>query len=458
VDCTVDACDRALGRCRFQPDDASCNDRVYCDGALRCDVRTGCVPGEPVACSDNSTCTIDVCVEATRTCRHDPRDGDGDGDPTRNCGGQDCDDQDPLVNGDATEVCGNAKDDDCDGSTDEKDCSAPEHDTCESALEISEDGFYDLDLTATSLDYPNRCIEQDEGYRDAVVIVTVEGDEPQDIDVVAKLDQGKLVLGTADDCSALADPTCQPSFTAPTGGTVNRLLLRGKTAGAYPIFLQADNEGVAQLYVERRPAEAHDADRCEQALPLADGGEPVLVRLPAYTPDADTECGALTGDAFVSFTLDQARDVIIVAEAQLQLGEPVLSLVGDRCRGERTCRESQPGRLFERNLPPGTYQVAVAGTGPDDVSVRLETAPVSEPPPGEGCEAAAEALAPGVEQLVDLSNHEDAVHPRCQAGSPDATFELALRRRRDVALVGRFSDGDRGAVSLTSASCEKAEL
>ncbi len=457
VECTLDTCDEALGRCRFQPEDANCNDRVYCDGALRCDVRAGCVPGEPVACSDNDTCTIDVCVEATQSCRHDPRDADGDGDPTRNCGGEDCDDQDPLVSSQATEVCGNAKDDDCDGSVDEKDCVAPEHDTCESALTIDADGFYDLDLTATALDYPNDCVSAEKGYRDVVAVVTVPDGEPRDIDVIAKLDRGSLVLGSADTCGALASAECQPSFTSPAGGTVNRLLLRAKPPGNYPIYVQADSEATVQIYVERRLAEPHTPDRCEQALALSDGGEAELVRLPAYDRDFDTECGAQTGDAFFTFSLAEPRDVTIVAEAQLDLGEPVLALLDAGCRGgERTCRKSQPGRLFERNLPPGTYRVAVSGTAPDDVSVRLETEPVSEAPPGEGCDDAL-PLTPGVEQVVDLSEHEDAVHPACRAGAPDVTFELDLPAKRDVALIGRFSSGDAGAVSLTDASCAESQ-
>jgi hypothetical protein len=86
------------------------------------------------------------------------------------------------------------------------------------------------------------------------------------------------------------------------------------------------------------------------------------------------------------------------------------------------------------------------------VSVRLETAPVSEAPPGEGC-AAALPLENGVEQLVDLSTHEDAVFPRCLVGAPDATFQLDLVGKRDVALIGRFSDGDEGSISLANASC-----
>jgi hypothetical protein len=103
-------------------------------------------------------------------------------------------------------------------------------------------------------------------------------------------------------------------------------------------------------------------------------------------------------------------------------------------------------------LAPGSYRVLVAGTGPDDISVRLETGPVSQAPPGEGCDDAQPLLA-GVEQVVDLSTHEDAVQPQCLVGAPDATFELELSGKRDVALIGRFAEGDDGAVSFVNDTC-----
>jgi hypothetical protein len=103
-------------------------------------------------------------------------------------------------------------------------------------------------------------------------------------------------------------------------------------------------------------------------------------------------------------------------------------------------------------LPAGSYKVLVAATAPDDVSVRLETAPVSVAPPGEGCDDAVPLVA-GLEQIVDLADHEDAVHPHCLVGAPDATFEFELAGARDVLLMGRFSDGDTGSVSFASDSC-----
>lgn len=455
VACTADRCDQDLGRCRFTPEDARCDDLVYCDGAERCDVRAGCVEGDVVACSDNTTCTIDTCEEETQSCRHEPRDADGDGDPVRNCGGADCNDDDPRVNGTASEVCGNGGDDDCDGETDEADCSAPEHDTCETALAIDAPGFFDLDFAATALDYPSKCATQDSAFRDVAVAVTLPEGGPWDLDVTGKVDAGSIAISYGDSCGKVAKP-CAGSFVAPAGGGAARLLLRGLPAGAQPLYLAADTETTAQLRVDFRPAESQSGDTCEDAVALPTTGEPVLLRLPGYVADAETECSTeepRSGDAFLSFSLDQPSDVTIVAESQYDLGLPVLSLRDDSCTSELTCRKSQPGRLFERQLEAGNYRVLVAATGPDDVLVRLQVGPVSDAPPGEGCEDA-QPLVAGVEQLVDLSQHEDAVDPGCLPGAPDATFELALSGTRDVLLVGRFSDGDTGKVSFATPNCE----
>ena len=460
VKCTGDHCDLTLGRCRFTPDDSRCDDRIYCDGQERCDVRNDCVAGEVVACSDNTTCTIDVCVEATQSCRHDPRDADGDGDPTRNCGGHDCDDNDPRVSSLVAEVCGNGRDDNCDGAIDEDGCVSPEFDTCATALSVTDSGYYDVDLTATALDYPTSCATEKGHFRDVVLQITVPDGGPFDVDVTAKADAGNISLGTARSCGA-KKPSCEPSFTAPAGNSVARMLLRGVAAGTYPIYVGADTESLAQVHVEIRPAELQLGDLCEDAVPLEDGGLPVVLRLPGYVADRAPVCEPvdpdasipLTGDAFVTFSIDTPRDITLIAEAQNDLGLPVLGLLDATCKTELTCRRSQPGRLFVRNLAPGQYRVLVASTGPDDVSVRLVTAPVSAAPPGEGC-GDAQPLVSGVEQVVDLSNHEDAVFPRCLVGAPDATFQFELGGKRDVALIGRFSDGDDGAVSLANSACD----
>ena len=65
-------------------------------------------------------------------------------------GGADCADDDPLVSSLAPEVCANTVDDDCDGATDEDDCTAPAYDDCASALVVSGPGNYALSTDAAA--------------------------------------------------------------------------------------------------------------------------------------------------------------------------------------------------------------------------------------------------------------------------------------------------------------------
>lgn len=96
ISCTVAVCDEEDDQCRrFARDelceatetcsaaagcipectvDADCDDGLFCNGTESCD--TGrCVSSEAVGCDDEVSCTIDVCDEATDSCRHVLDDG-----------------------------------------------------------------------------------------------------------------------------------------------------------------------------------------------------------------------------------------------------------------------------------------------------------------------------------------------------------------------------------------------
>lgn len=99
---------------------ADCDDGVFCNGAEACrpggadaDGR-GCTPGS-APCGPGA-----ACMEAARSCGEpcsDP-DSDGDGVDAVECGGDDCDDTDPLRAPGLTEVCDEAgRDEDCDPTT-----------------------------------------------------------------------------------------------------------------------------------------------------------------------------------------------------------------------------------------------------------------------------------------------------------------------------------------------------
>ncbi len=76
-----------------------------------------------------------VCTIETPTCTHDA-DGDCYGLGT-GCSGEDCNDNDPLVNPGITEQCGNGIDDDCDGEIDETSIQEP----CETCIDFDRDSY-----------------------------------------------------------------------------------------------------------------------------------------------------------------------------------------------------------------------------------------------------------------------------------------------------------------------------
>jgi len=72
VACTVDSCDEVGDACVHAPNDASCDNGLYCDGSESCNAISGCQSGTPVNCNDGVTCTVDSCNEAADTCSNIP--------------------------------------------------------------------------------------------------------------------------------------------------------------------------------------------------------------------------------------------------------------------------------------------------------------------------------------------------------------------------------------------------
>ncbi len=457
IDCTDDTCDTELGRCRFSPVHTRCGDDAYCNGGEICVVGVGCAAGEPVSCSDGSSCTIDVCVEATRSCESRPRDADGDGDPIHNCGGGDCRDDDPNVHSGAGEVCQNGRDDDCDGTIDEPDCVEPANDTCASPLEVDGSGSFRLSLAAARLDFPLGCVMQDPLRRDVVVALTVP-EEGTELDVAVRGSGVTPSLGLAGSCTDLgSELVCAAGVTtAPNGSGVARTVLRGLEPGTYPLFLNAPGDTELDLRVAyRAPTPEPENETCETALELVPD-ENQVAELATAEGELETTCGGTDSRELVYyFELESPSDVEVAAVALDGYGLPWLSLRGEGCgdpSDELACRRGSPSSLYARSLEPGRYYVAVGSSGPSDIDVRLT---LREPSPGtdaEGCEDPP-ALSAGETRELDLQTSIDAVNPECLAGAPDGTFGLTLEEPSDVLLVARLSDGDIGGLSLTGADC-----
>ncbi len=72
VTCTIDSCNEATDSCDHIPDNASCDNGLYCDGTETCNVLIGCEAGTAPNCDDGVSCTDDSCNESTDSCDHVP--------------------------------------------------------------------------------------------------------------------------------------------------------------------------------------------------------------------------------------------------------------------------------------------------------------------------------------------------------------------------------------------------
>jgi len=72
--CTADACNEQQDRCDSTPDNAQCDNGLWCDGIEICNVVQGCQPGTSVDCDDGVGCTLDTCDESTNSCDNTPDD------------------------------------------------------------------------------------------------------------------------------------------------------------------------------------------------------------------------------------------------------------------------------------------------------------------------------------------------------------------------------------------------
>ncbi len=461
IDCTSDRCDQALKRCRFSGDDTRCGNGVYCDGAEVCDQKLGCVPGPPTSCSDDNVCTIDTCVEATKTCTHVARDADQDGDPDVHCGGADCDDEDPLVSSAAPEVCASGIDENCDGSIDEAACISPEFDTCLDPLLVTTSGTFAMDSSGASFDYPTSCaVGQPSDKHDVVAAIIVPAGPPIDIVARAKANLPGVNLALAGQCG---DPSselvCSASYPAPSGGAVARVHARGVGGGAsetaFPLYVTTLGAGPITLDVEYLPASSKPTNEtCGTATDLAPD-TPTAVEIVDATVDLESACASTLGERVYRITLGADADLDLYAVSQDGDGVPSISLRDAACalpEDEITCASAQSTHVFRHALPAGDYYVSVTASAPTTVSLTATLSAPTSVPDDEDCTGSA-TLTPGVTTDVSMDAHQDDVSPSCFGPATDAAYGLTLPSTSDVLLVQRLSNGDSGAMMLSDATC-----
>ncbi|MBX3226809.1 MAG: putative metal-binding motif-containing protein [Labilithrix sp.] len=460
IPCTFDRCDQELGRCRNTPDDAQCQDGAYCNGSERCVLRQGCAPGPVVTCSDGDGCTIDRCVEGTQSCEHVLRDVDGDGDPDYHCnGGGDCDDTDPTVSSKKAEICGNFKDDNCDGRIDEQPCSVPENDTCATATTIATAGTYLLSTVATKPDYGTSCATSTSG-QDIVVAIRVPADGARDVLVRARTNSSlnaEVGLTLQRACGdASQEIQCQRVPNVADARAIARRQAAGSTVYA---VVATRNESIVDLGVAFLPPTDPPANEsCASPAPIAlDQAAAVSLIDAKFDLSSDCHANATGGELTYSFELTEERDVRIFASRTLGTGAPIVSLrdPASCTTDELACRAGESSPLFKRRLAKGVHVVSVAATTQIDASIIVKTSPPTDPLPEESCATAPE-IEPNKTKLVSLTDHEDAIDNGCGPGFADAAFKLTLDAPSDVLVIGRFPFIDQGMVSLSPPACDAA--
>ncbi len=456
IPCTFDRCDRTVSRCRNTADDTQCDDKEYCNGVEVCKLRQGCVRGPVVTCGDGNACTIDRCIEATRLCEHVDRDSDGDGDPDDHCSpNRDCDDTDPTVSSTRAEICGNFKDDDCDGEIDEVGCQVGENDACGTAFEVKAAGTYLLDTLAAQKDYTTGCpVRNPAAARDIVLEITVPGTTAQDVVVKAEASSPR------DDVAVALQTTCGDIASEKSCGNVRDTgdawaVVRNAAGGSkvYAI-VTSQSESKVDVRVDLRPATAKPANEtCAAPRPVT-LDQPFEVELIDPAKDLASDCGdfAKTGELTYSFTLAQPRDVEIYASTLVGSGQPVVSVRDAVCADEARCRVGSSPPVFARSLAAGTHVFSVAATSQIRANVLVKTSPPTAVPPDQTC-ATAPVVPQGSPFSVNLAGHEDAIKNGCLPGGPNAAYKLTLAERSDVLIVGRFAESDVGGVSINTPAC-----
>jgi hypothetical protein len=454
IACTYDRCDPVLERCRNIPDDSLCQDDSYCNGRERCVVGRGCAPGPVVTCQDGVSCTIDRCVEATKSCEHAVRDADGDGDPDDHCVAKaDCDDTNPLVSSKVAEICNNGVDDNCDGRIDEQPCVNPAHDTCATALAVNAPGSYALPMAGAKRDYTASC-NAFLATRDVVVAVTIPAGPPKDLEAWATAPAMGLGVAIQSTCGQTGtELACSGRFTASA-----RARARSLAPGTYYVVVSTFSETTVNLKIDFLDASTKPQNEsCTAPAPLAPD-VPVTVSLVDPSPDLASACGPGIGELTYAFTLAAKSDVRLFASRLNGTGEPIVGL--RTCAGpndELRCRSTSAVPVYARGLDPGTYVATVSATTPMDVSLLLKTYPPTPAPADQTC-ASPPAAVVNDSESVDLTNHEDAIKDGCFAGAANGARALTLAQASDVMVIGRFAQNVSGSVSLDAPACDTGAL
>lgn len=464
--CSVAACATVSctesARCAGTPDDSLCDDGDPCNGAERCDVASGCRLGPPPSCNDANVCTIDACMVDVG-CVYEPFDGDGDGEPSRTCGGMDCNDANPMIVPGAAEVCDNGIDDNCDGVTDvaAPEC-APTNDDCGSAEVLSPADMatsrYRRSTFGFASDTTMTCTPSSTDTRrdapDAVFRFTLAERRDVTLAVEGLAYNAGIILRAASACTAGPDLQCQVTSSS----TVEPVLhYRSLPAGDYAIFVKTRTAGPFTLAITLDAATTPNDTCVPEVVDISAGG--------LFTGSIDDDDYVLSCHTTTSSTYDDAvlrlvvpagefRDVHLSATVRSPTGSTTtgyLQLTSDcdstspATLGCDSGTSTAPAFLDFPGLGEGVYYVLLEGAyttaGSGTYELTAVVAPSSGRAAGDSCDAGVPiVLSPGTAADLDLSTLAVVADagPFCGANRPgyhDGFFQFALASESDVVIT-----------------------
>ncbi|MBN1771328.1 MAG: putative metal-binding motif-containing protein, partial [Deltaproteobacteria bacterium] len=436
IDCTVDVCDRGL--CRNTPDDSLCQDDQVCNGREICYPRDGCGPGEPYRdCDDGDPCTMDRCVEPepgfVPDCLHLPLDRDMDTYVDLRCGGDDCNDIDPLSNPDAMERCFDTFDNDCDGFTDALDPTCQmDFDNCTSPRELAIGTEWEAFNEGATADVASSC--DGSSYVDVVFSFTLT--EASDVLVSVGGGDSYVYVSLQRECGDTASELrcgsdLQISFYQ-----------RALEPGTYYVVVSSWSVLTFLIRVDAWPAgPPAEGDTCD---------DPIELTLPAHvvqdttrmSDDFSIRCASWMdgADTVYTFELTEPRDVTIdVASARIT---PYVALQ-TACDDSSTALVCDYGWPFHRTLgalPAGTYYLWVESSDAGSYSVDVSTAPPSPPPENDLCAGAIDISAGGRFTGNLLASSDDYAISCSSTPMKDVTYVFTLAEPQAVTLsvVGNY--------------------
>jgi hypothetical protein len=299
-------------------------------------------------------------------------------------------------------------------------------------------------LTGCNLPVPS-------AQRDVVGTLTIPAGPARDVEVSATAVGGSYVavsvLGTCGD--ATTEKSCDMSTSQA------RTRARSLPPGTYTLWVATQYDATVSLKVALLDATTAPANETCASPQTAALDTAFNVSLVGVKKDLPSRCNASSGELTYSFTLAEAKDVRVFANAAVGTAEPVISLRTAACTtttDEMSCRTNTQLPVFARNLPLGSYVLSVGSNEPIDATVIIQTSAPTTPPADQAC-GTAPTIPINKTTSLSLADRVDAIKDGCFPNNPNGAYAFTVAQASDVLLVARFPQNEAGAVSLLDSTC-----